>query len=462
MNPDHNLTMNYTMISIGLTTEATLQEPSRVATAVGTFVMLVFLVSGFLGNLLILISLSTKQKMKNLINIFIISLIINDLLTYVLVVVFIIDSYMWHGWNAGDVLCKLNPELTLLFTGCSLWHTALIAIHRYIVVCQNSFYKRMSKVMYMVFVLFATRAIPSSCVFPGFSLNTSIYYPKMMRCILSPEQKNRMISVTLVQIIIPCIIVVVCYCFVFAFVRSISQHMHRKSMIFKREIQITLMFGVVFLMILLGFVPYAIVRNADSNNSFNADIYVFVTVVYAIATCSNPLVYGVMSTDIRRACLRMLKGLLHCLHIHRYCHGTNLHSMTVNDLTRKAENNICLTNYTEKTEKHTSLLRPDGKHCNGVIVERYDDDISDTDDSDQSRQETEKPHYVEPLESSDQDRNRVSGKCRHKGETREIETESKSETGACGSEKKCETRKCACTNKTAKMRKEILHKESCL
>jgi len=39
----------------------------------------------------------------------------------------------------------LNPELTLALTGCTLWHTALIAIHRYFVVVHGDAYHRISK-----------------------------------------------------------------------------------------------------------------------------------------------------------------------------------------------------------------------------------------------------------------------------------------------------------------------------
>lgn len=42
-------------------------------------------------------------------------------------------------------MCRLNPELTLAFTGCTLWHTALIAIHRYFVVVHGDAYHRISK-----------------------------------------------------------------------------------------------------------------------------------------------------------------------------------------------------------------------------------------------------------------------------------------------------------------------------
>lgn len=314
---EKNFTEDYTMYVENTSSEFTNYslEPTKIATSIGAAIMSFFLALGLLGNFWIIVAITTKRGLASIINVFIISLIINDLLTYFMVVVFIIDSFAAHGWNAGDTMCQLNPELTVLFTGCSLWHTALIAIHRYIVVCHNHLYKRMSKTAYVTFVLIATRAIPASCVFPGFSLSKNIYYHKMLRCLLGPLQKTRMVYITMAQIILPCIIVLVCYALVFAFVHRISRHIHQTNMILKREIQITKMFGMVFLTIMLGFIPYAVLRNADRGNIFSADVYVVATVVYAIASCSNPIVYGAMSTDIRSTCLACLKGALRCLNI---------------------------------------------------------------------------------------------------------------------------------------------------
>ena len=292
-----------------------LEGPDRVWSALGAAIMLAFLLEGLLGTIWILAAILSQRRLWNVINVFIISLGLNDLLTLCLVVALIIDSYMWRRWTGGETLCKLNPEFTVAFTGCSLWHTAFIAIHRYIVVVHNTKYKRMSKSAYVIFVLLMSRAIPMACTIPGLSLQSSGYVPKLLRCILLPTQKARMLSFTIVQIIIPCLVVFICYALVFAFVFYLGSHVHNNHLILQRELQITKMFGVIFLMILVGFVPYAIIRNMDRNNTYGGNVYVIVTVMYGIAACANPLVYGAMSTELRHACMDCLRGasaFFHC------------------------------------------------------------------------------------------------------------------------------------------------------
>ena len=280
-----------------------MSEPARLA---GIIIMSLFFTGGVLGNLWITISVISKRSTWNIINIFIVSLCTNDLLTLCLIVVLIIDSYVHQMWGVGMLMCQLNPEFTVTFTGSSLWHSALIALHRYVVVVHNNCYRKISKKAYVIFVLIAARLIPLACAVPGFTKTASAYVPKLLRCVFTKDQGVRIISVTIIQIILPCTIVVLCYMFIFGFVYKMSRHMQDTNRVLKHEIQITKMFGVVFLMILLGFIPYAIVRNIDKSNTLSADIYVLVTVCYCIATCSSPLIYGLMSSEIRMACKDLL------------------------------------------------------------------------------------------------------------------------------------------------------------
>ena len=295
-----NLTLTASPLDVG---------PSFLATRLGASLMSIFLALGLLGNVLVMAAILCNRRVWNVINLFIVSLAINDILTYALIVLLIIQSYVYRAWSAGDVMCKLNPELTVLFTGCSLWHTALIAIHRNIVVCHNSLYRGLSKTGYVVFVLVAARAIPMLCVLPGFSLQTSQYQPNLLRCILKPSQGARIAVITTLLILLPCGVLLLCYSCVCGFVTRMRRRMTHSDMMLKREVQITKMFGVVFIMILLGFLPYTALRIVDAGSELHPDAYVIVTVVYAIATCSNPLVYGAMSTEIRRACAALLARL---------------------------------------------------------------------------------------------------------------------------------------------------------
>jgi len=214
----------------------------------------------------------------------------------------IIDSYIWRRWRAGDLMCRLNPEMTVAFTGCTLWHTALIAIHRYFVVVHGDAYHRISKRAYTVFVLVVARVVPYLCVLPGIArgFDGVGYIPKLLRCVLLADQRDRIMLVTTVLTIVPCVVVVLCYCRVILYV--LVSTCRTKLETARRELRITAIFGAIFLVVIGGFTPYSVVRSIDRRYELDADIYLAVSVCYSVATCSSPLVYGALSTQIRQAC----------------------------------------------------------------------------------------------------------------------------------------------------------------
>ena len=351
--------------------------------------MFVFFLEGLIGNLWILAAILSRKKVWNVINVFIVSLCLNDILALCLIVVFIIDSYLWQRWTAGPTMCKLNPEFTVAFTGCSLWHSLLIALHRYIVVAHNDIYKRMSKKAYVTTVLVLTRLIPLACTIPGFlSSNTTGYVPKLLRCIFLPSQTGRIVSVTFIQIIIPCVVVICCYLLIFAFVMRMGRHMQNSNFILQREIQITKMFGVIFFMIMFGFVPYSVIRNMDKKNHMSGDLYVLVSVFYAIGTCSNPLIYGAMSTNIRHTCWEFLQDMGRCMH----CEGF------FSCLREPVTEQTMLTTYAATENSPKTLIAMTHRH-NGSVKHRAVDEV--VENPDKRKSETNDNDNPDDSESSD-------------------------------------------------------------
>ncbi|VDN99680.1 unnamed protein product [Rodentolepis nana] len=424
------------------------QEPTKVSTITASVVMTIFLMVGIFGNAWTLwILICCKRLRKNLINDLIISLCANDLLNLTLVQTFVVVSYYFNQWITGTLTCYIVPEANMILVGTSLWHHAFIAFHRYLVVVQWNFYLRIRKKVYLLVVILGSRVFPLvlSTVFnsisyrkyrlsphanatslvnvisnmESFSKSIMFYSPYLLRCVYKREEKERIICVLFLTVILPCIIVSVCFKAIFIFVRknnlsvkkrikiqngtpieikirsyaSNSEHIgsepplfdadeyresceltntsqtsfddrnyrkssqlnkstdsvqewtkitaHRKRRLhsslnldrkrLSREISITKMFGVIFLLFIAGYLPYGIVRmidrtnidpencpNTSTANSTNdlakpkgtpPEVYVFISVLYAIASCCNPLIFGAMHKDVRKNATKGLKSL---------------------------------------------------------------------------------------------------------------------------------------------------------
>lgn len=284
--------------------------PSRPATAVAAVIMLIFSVEALLGNFWISVVIIRDKRLWNAINIFIVSMCINDLLNMFLTQSFVIQSYITITWLSGDVVCRFLPEFSILFSGCSLWHSALIAIHRYLVIVKNDFYRNMSQKLYVITVLIVTRVIPFCAVVPALLVPMATYVPKLLRCIISSQYVMRTLGAVSVIIIVPCIVVIVCYITIFAYVHRIRRQMQSINASIRHEILITKMFGVTFLLFVVGYMIYGLVRIGDRDNTYDADVYVFVSVLHHIGTCLNPLIYGLMNRQIRNACMASIKDKL--------------------------------------------------------------------------------------------------------------------------------------------------------
>ncbi|XP_005113183.1 melatonin receptor type 1C-like [Aplysia californica] len=283
-------------------------RPSSTALHIGAVVMLIALLWGLFGNILTSFVILTNKDLKSTTNVFIVSLCINDILNLGINNMIVLISYFMMEWTMGLAICEMVMHFTVLFMGSSLWHTGLISIHRLIVVCFNNFYKKISKKAYTIFVLSFARIVPVLFIITPHLGRMSQFQPKLIRCLARKEfgLYTMLVSVTLQML--PSIVLIVCYIAIFikVFRSSSAIRATRKREWLRREIQVTKMFGMVFLLIIIGYLPYGIVRFIDRKLELSADFYVGISVVYAVANSCNPIIYGVMDRKIRRYCFRAL------------------------------------------------------------------------------------------------------------------------------------------------------------
>ncbi|XP_059141352.1 melatonin receptor type 1C-like [Physella acuta] len=282
--------------------------PSATALHIGAIVMLIALLWGLFGNILTSFVILTNRDLKNTTNVFIVSLCINDILNLGINNMIVLISYFMMKWTMGLAICEMVMHFTVLLMGSSLWHTGLISIHRLIVVCFNNFYKKISKKAYTIFVLSFARIVPLLFMITPHLGSMSQFQPKLIRCLARKEFSLYTMLVSVTLMMLPSIILIVCYIAIFVkvFRSSSAIRATRKREWLRREIQVTKMFGMVFLLIILGYLPYGIVRFIDRKLELSADFYVGISVLYAVANSCNPIIYGVMDRKIRRYCFRAL------------------------------------------------------------------------------------------------------------------------------------------------------------
>ena len=80
----------------------------------------------------------------------------------------------------------------------------------------------------------------------------------------------------------------------------------------QREIKITKMFALIFVVFLFGYLPYGVIRLIDAKNSLHPDFYVFLTIIFIISITVSPVIYGLMNKCISSHCIILLNKLTGC------------------------------------------------------------------------------------------------------------------------------------------------------
>lgn len=206
--------------TLALAAAANVSVPSRPATLVAACVMSVFLVVGIPGSVWVISALCRTNDLRtNLISQFVLSLSINDLVNMCVNQGLVTGSYAANAWIFSDLLCHFLPEFNMFLVSSTLLHHALIAVHRYIVVCHDQLYRRTPKRLYSIAVIVSTRLVPGVFVArPIFFESTTEFDPKLLRCVTRKSHQSRIMMATLLTSVLPCLVVLVCFVLIFSFV----------------------------------------------------------------------------------------------------------------------------------------------------------------------------------------------------------------------------------------------------
>lgn len=305
-------------------------SPSHLASHFGACFAFFFVAFGLFANFLVVNAiLSRKELRSNIVNIFIVSLQLNDLFNICFNQFLVGLSYVYIKWYKYEIMCEIFVYTSIICTGSLLWHHSLISIHRYLVVVRNqsNSFLMMSPKFYCFVSLVLARLIPILVTLPALlDRHMTVYVGKTLRCMLNKSATNQNKLIFIFNIILPCLIIMICFARIFSRVREVSKRISKKkqernpttkSSANQKEIKITKMFGLIFLVFLFGYFPYGLVRSYDKDNSLNADIYVLLTVLFIVSISVSPVIYGLMNKKIKMQCKIMLNSIVCCRFEHK-------------------------------------------------------------------------------------------------------------------------------------------------
>ncbi|XP_066101596.1 C-C chemokine receptor type 2 [Saccopteryx bilineata] len=264
---------------------------------------LVFL-SGFVGNLLVVLILISCKKLKSMTDIYLLNLAISDLL-------FLLTFPVWiyctaNGWVSGNAMCKVFTGMYHIGYFGGIFFIILLTIDRYLAIVHAVFALKARTVTFGVVTSGATWVVAVFASLPGIIFTKSQNEGYVCSCgpYFPLGWKNfHTIMRTILSLVLPLLVMVVCY-------SGILKTLLRCRNERKRHRAVRLIFAIMIIYFLF-WAPYNIVlllntfqeffglSNCQATGQLDKATHVTET-LGMMHCCINPIIYAFVGEKFRR------------------------------------------------------------------------------------------------------------------------------------------------------------------
>lgn len=300
--------------STGLSIQDPLGRPVALV-AIETMFALAITTASFLGNVLVIYVVRKDSRLRTITNVFIESLAWTDVCMAVLHMPFWVGSIITGRWVAHQSFCPWAATMQFTFGICSILTMGLIAVNRFFkIVKSNSYAKyfksRRSAVCYclLVWMIAGLLATP-----PLYGWGIMRYHDKFALCTLIWDIQHLSYVLTIILGVINGTTVVIFYCYykIYKTVKSSSSNVAahvQNHAAHATDIKLLKSTFAVVCFFLTTWMPVSLVVLNETVGG-KAPRFVFASVIFLMFTssCGNPVIYGILNPQFRRAFLSVFK-----------------------------------------------------------------------------------------------------------------------------------------------------------
>ncbi|XP_046576866.1 gastrin/cholecystokinin type B receptor-like [Haliotis rubra] len=299
-----------------------------------TLLYVIIFLTGTIGNSVVAAVVGLRQDMRTSTNLFLVNLAVADLMVItVCMPTALVDIYAKDIWHFGATMCTLVPMLENCAAHASVLTMMVIASERFQAICHplrirdTKIYSKSMKLFIVIFIWFISML--TSMPFIGISVyRDSSYYDgtpiKVCRqSIVLPWQKGYIVCLCVVFFTLPFVVLGILYLIIArALVREFrfsdkldEQRCHSKN---KARRRVVIMLVIITLLFFFFHLPFrtvgmwmifaspAKVRALGFEGFWN--LLCFARIMFYLNSCTNPIVYSLISTKFRRAFIRTCLG----------------------------------------------------------------------------------------------------------------------------------------------------------
>ncbi|XP_032824371.2 trace amine-associated receptor 365-like [Petromyzon marinus] len=286
-------------------------------------VLLFFIISTILGNMLVIASIIYFKQLQSHTNSLTLSLAAADLLVGLVVMPFSMMRTVHSCWFYGKLFCKLHCSLDYIFSTVSILHLSCVAFDRYVAICDPLHYTSRVTNNTMAFMLILCWTCPL-VYFAPFLLSWNIIgIEEMVQSRICADTcaivKNVWFAYvdTCCAFITPMAIMITTYVKIYRVARrqarqvsaaSVALQLNRDERqnqwaLMKREHNATKTLGIIMGGFLFFWLPNFVASLIDPVNDFQTDPLVWNIVVWLgyINSTINPLLYASFNRPFRKA-----------------------------------------------------------------------------------------------------------------------------------------------------------------
>ncbi|XP_046327457.2 gastrin/cholecystokinin type B receptor-like [Haliotis rufescens] len=299
-----------------------------------TLLYVIIFLTGTVGNSVVAAVVGLHHDMRTSTNLFLVNLAIADLMVItVCMPTALVDIYAKDIWHFGAIMCTLVPMLESCAAHASVLTMMVIASERFQAICHplrirdTKIYSKSMKLFIVLVIWFISML--SSMPFLGISVyRDSRYYDgtpiKVCRqSIVLPWQKGYVVCLFVVFFTLPFVVLAILYLVIaralvqeFRFSDKLDeQRCHSKN---KARRKVVIMLVVITLLFFFFHLPFRTVSlwmifaNPSKIRALGFEgfwnLLCFARIMFYLNSCTNPVVYSLISTKFRQAFIRTCLG----------------------------------------------------------------------------------------------------------------------------------------------------------
>lgn len=298
------------------TPELSDEDDQRLRLAVSIFVPIIFTVIalvGFIGNLLVVLTVACNVQMRNTTNILIFNLSLADLLFVIFCIPFTAVDYVMERWPFGAIWCQCVQYLIFVTAYISIYTLVLMSFDRFLAVCFPVSRIRNERNTSIAIIVFWVGVLAYN--YPAYYAHGTLEYPSdvdqnITRCQFIEENgliswSTFHISMFICSYLVPLILISGLYLVMLVRLWKSNLNQSKESRRGKRRVtRLVIIVVVCFATLWLPIQAILLLKSLGmyrASSLLTISLQIFAQVLAYISSCINPFLYAFLSENFRKS-----------------------------------------------------------------------------------------------------------------------------------------------------------------